>query len=142
MRSDHPENCDIMYELMFNGMVLPDLVSETEISQGELIRAGFPFCRSTTVSVAPHVSAHGVIGNLTKATTYLATPSKRDNIIYKAVCMHAYLYINVDFSGPNIVRSIPNFIYKSAESTELQVAFNWDPVPPGVRYTILYPFLE
>ena len=86
MRSDHPENCDVMYELMFNGIVL-SLVSETEIPQGELIRAGFPFCRSTMVSVAPYVSAHHVIGNLTKTTTYLAIPSKRDNNLQG--CLHA-----------------------------------------------------
>lgn len=48
--------------------------------------------------------------------------------------MHASVH-NVDFSGPNIVKSIPNFIYKSAESTELHVDFSWDPVPSGVRYT-------
>ena len=55
--------------------------------------------------------------------------------------------IHTDFSGPNIVKSIPNFIYKSAESTELQVVFSWDPVPPRVRYTannnnIIIPLLE
>ena len=75
MRSDHPENCDVMFELMFNGMVLP-LVSETQVPKGELIRAGFPLCRSTVVSVAPHVTAHDVIRNLTRHTTYLAIPSK------------------------------------------------------------------
>lgn len=74
MRSDHPENCDVMYEVMFNGKTL--LVSETEISQGELIREGFPFCQSTSVSVTPNVSAHGVIRTLTRMTTYLAIPSK------------------------------------------------------------------
>ena len=36
------------------------------------------------------------------------------------------------------MKSIPKFIYKSAESTELQVIYNWDPVPNGVRYS-LYP---
>ena len=88
MRSDHPENCDVMYELMFNGIVLPYLVSETEIPQGELTKEGFPFCRSTTVLVAPYVSAHDVIRNLTKTTTYLAIPSKRNNTIC-FVCLHA-----------------------------------------------------
>ena len=41
--------------------------------------------------------------------------------------------INADFSGPTIMKSIPKFIYKSAVSTELQLVYTWDPVPPGVR---------
>ena len=131
MRSEHPENCDVMYELMFNGIVL-SMIPETEIPQHELIEAGFPFCRSTVVSVAPNVSAHGVIRNLTRTTTYLAIPSKRDKNIQS--CLHACI-CNADFSGPNIVKSSPTFIYKSAESTELHMVFNWDPVPLGVRYT-------
>ena len=73
MRSDHPENCNVMFKLMFNGTVLP-LVSETQVSQEMLISAGFPFCRSTSVLVAPHISARGVLRNLTQATTYLAIP--------------------------------------------------------------------
>ena len=43
------------------------------------------------------------------------------------------IMINADFSGPTIMKSIPKFIYKSAVSTELQLVYTWDPVPPGVR---------
>ena len=77
MRSDHPENCNVMYEVTFDGNTLP-LVSTTQVSQEMLVRGGFPVCQSTVVSVAPHVSAHDVIRNLTKTTTYLAIPSKRE----------------------------------------------------------------
>ena len=139
MRSDHPENCDVMYEIIFfdNGKVLRTLVSETQVSKENLIQAGFPYCRSTMVSVAPHVSAHNVIGNLTKNTTYLAIPGKK--ISRHSACMYQTVdKFIADFSGPNIVKSIPRFIYKSAKSTELQVIYNWDPVPPGVRYSLPY----
>ena len=77
MRSDHPENCDVMYEVMFNGRTIP-LVSITQVSQKILINEGFPVCQSTVVSVAPHTAAHDVIRNLTKTATYLAIPSKRN----------------------------------------------------------------
>ena len=55
--------------------------------------------------------------------------------------MHVSIYTYIDkfiadFSGPNIVKSIPKFIYKSAESTELQVNYTWNSVPNGVRYSL------
>ena len=92
MRSDHPENCDVMYELTFNGNILP-LISTTEVSREELIREGFPFCQSTNVSVAPHISAHDVIRNLTKTTSYLAIPSKKDYTIFNQLIATACMYI-------------------------------------------------
>ena len=67
MKSDHPENCDVMFELIFNGIVLT-LVSEILVLQEMLTSAGFPFCRLTSVLVAPHVSAHGVPRNLAQTT--------------------------------------------------------------------------
>lgn len=75
MRSDHPENCDAMYEVMFNGKNLSYLVPTTQVSQEMLIREGFPVCQSTVVSIAPYTSAHNVIRNFTNTTTYLAIPS-------------------------------------------------------------------
>ena len=87
MRSDHPENCDVMYEITFNGKVLcPLIISETQVSKEKLIQAGFPYCLSTIVSVAPHISAHSVIRNLTKNTTYLAIPGKK--ISKPSACMY------------------------------------------------------
>lgn len=86
MRSDHPENCDVMYEITFNGKVLHPLISETQVSKEILIQEGFPYCRSTIVSVAPHVSAHSVIRNLTKNTTYLVIPGKK--ISRPSACMY------------------------------------------------------
>ena len=88
MRSDHPENCDVMYEITFNGEVLRHLISETQVSKETLIQEGFPYCRSTIVSVAPHVSAHSVIRNLTKYTNYLAIPGKK--ISRPSACTYQY----------------------------------------------------
>ena len=77
MRSDHPENCSVTYELMFNGMTRNlSRISMTQISQMTLTDVGFPFCKSTSVSVIPHLPAHGAIQRRAVTTTYLAIPSK------------------------------------------------------------------
>ena len=131
MQSDHPENCDVMYEIMFNGITLP-LVSITQVSQRMLVNGGFPFCRSTMVSVAPHIHAHDVIRNLTKATTYLAIPSEH-SIIIQTFLLCAFVIMTLDFSGPSNVRSIPRFISNIDKFTTLQVEVNWDTLPYGVR---------
>ena len=82
MKADHPENCNIKYELTFDGKRLPGLVSDTHVSQMRLTDAGFPFCITTTISVAPHISAHGVIENKTVTTSYIAKPSNNYYKIY------------------------------------------------------------